>query len=197
MFSGPVTTMTSMPAAARRLRARATGWSYSAFGNADSEPCRMPQLSISEVSDEVGGSGVESDAEAGCVARVHGARCVRDARDGIVDETIGAIELRKGRRRRAGDVKCSSGRRSAFVHLANHERNTSSSKLPRRSHCRRDATELDQFEMRKNAPAVGANPRDIILRSDALIEHHRQRTSASKAVDGHPVPGRNGLFDIS
>src|SRR6266702_5277021 len=123
MFSGPVTTMTSIPAAARSLRARATRASYSAFGNADSEPCRMPSLSISEVPDEVGGCGVESDTETGCVARAHGARRVRNAGCGIVDETVGAIKLRKVRRRRAGHVKRRSGRRRAFVHLADHEGN--------------------------------------------------------------------------
>src|SRR5229473_1961507 len=150
MFSGPVTTMTSMPAAARRLRARATRSSYSAFGNADSEPCRMPPLSISEVSDELGGSGVESDTETRCVTRMHGARRVRDARDGIVDEAVGAVEFRKSRRSRAGHVKCCRGRGGAFVHLANHERNTRTGQKPRRSHGRRDATELDQFEMSKD-----------------------------------------------
>src|SRR3984893_11585833 len=106
MFSGPVTTMTSMPALASSRRARATRCSYSAFGNADSEPCRMPLLSMTEVSYEVGGRGVEGDTETGCVIRVHGSRHVRDARGGIVDQTVGAIEFGKGRRRRAGDVKC-------------------------------------------------------------------------------------------
>src|ERR1700722_11087310 len=114
MFSGPVTTMTSMPAAASSLRARATRWSYSAFGNADSEPCRMPLFSMSEVSDKMGGSGVEGDTEARCVVGVHGAGRVRDARGGIVDEAVGAVELRKRWRRRAGDVKRSGGRRGAF-----------------------------------------------------------------------------------
>src|ERR1700704_288824 len=123
MFSGPVTTMTSTPAAARSWRANAPRRSYSAFGNADSEPCRMPPLSISEVSDEVGGRSVESDTEAGWAAGVHGACRVRDARCGIVDETVGAIELGKSRRRRTGDVKGCGSRGRAFVHLADHEGN--------------------------------------------------------------------------
>src|SRR5258708_23890562 len=197
MFSGPVTTMMSMPAAARCLRARKTRWSYSAFGNADSEPCRMPPLSISEVSDEVGGSGVESDTETRCGARLYGTRRVRDARDRIVDQAVGAIELRKSRRSRTGDVKRCRCRGAAFVHLANHERNTRTGQKPRRGHCQRDATELDQFEVRKNAPAIAANPRDIMVRGDAFIEHHRQRTSLGKAVDGTPISARNALFDIS
>src|SRR6266436_7271093 len=196
MFSGPVTTMTSMPAAARSLRASVTRWSYSAFGNADSEPCRMPPLSISEVSDEVGGGSVECDTEARCMVRVHGARRVRDTRGGIVDEAVGAIELRKSRRRRTGHVKRCRGRGGAFIHLTNHERNTRTGQLSRRSHGRRDTTELHQFKVGKNAPAIGANSRDVILRSDALIEHHRQRTSLGKAVDGCPVSGWNGLLDI-
>src|SRR5258708_26922259 len=142
MFSGPVTTMMSMPAAARCLRARKTRWSYSAFGNADSEPCRMPPLSISEVSDEVGGSGVESDTETGCVARLYGARRVRDARDRIVDQAVGAIELRKSWRRRAGDVKRCRCRGPTFVHLANQERNTPTGQKPRAGHGRGEATWL-------------------------------------------------------
>src|SRR5882757_5774228 len=197
MFSGPVTTMTSMPAAARSLRANATRRSYSAFGNADSEPCRMPPLSISEISDEVGGSSVECDTEARCMVRVHGACHVRDTRDGIVDETVGAIELRKSGRRRTGNVKRCGGRGAAFIHLTNHEGNTRAGQPPCRSHCRRDATELHQFEVGKNAPAIGANPRDVILRRDTLVEHHRQRALLGKAVDGCPVSGWNGLFDIS
>ena len=51
--------------------------------------------------------------------------------------------------------------------------------------------------MCKNTPAIGANPRDVIQRGDAFIEHHRQGASVGKAVDGRPVAGRNGLFDIS
>src|SRR5216684_8534949 len=197
MFSGPVTTMTSIPAAARRSRARATRWSYSTFGNADSEPCRMPPLSISEVSDEVSGRGVESDTEAGWVAGVHGACRVRDARNGIVDDTVGAIELRKGRRRRTGHMKRRGSRGRAFVHLADHEGNARNGQSPRCSDRRRYTTQLHQFEVRKNATAIAANPCDIVRRSDAFVEHDWQRTSIGKAVDGGPVSGRNGLFDVS
>src|SRR6266702_5940136 len=154
MFSGPVTTMTSMPALASSLRARATRCSYSAFGNADSEPCRMPLLSMSEVSDEVGGRGVEGDAESGCVIRVHGSSHVGDARDGIIDQTVGAIEFGKGRRRRAGDVKCCRCRSAALVHLADHEGNARDGEPPRRGDRGRNTAELDQFEVRKNATAV-------------------------------------------
>src|SRR6266702_2622752 len=197
MFSGPVTTMTSMPALASSLRARATRCSYSAFGNADSEPCRMPLLSMSEVSDEMSGRGVEGDTETGCAVGMHGSRHVRDARDGIVDQTVGAIEFGKGRRRRAGDVKRRGGGGTALVHLANHERNAAGGQPPRRRDRWCDAAELDQFEVRKNPTAVATDPRDVVGRRDAFIEHHRHRTSPGKVIDGRPVSGRNGLFNIS
>src|SRR3981081_2682812 len=196
MFSGPVTTMTSMPAAARSLRARATRWSYSAFGKADSEPCRMPSLSIAVVSDEVGGCSVESDAKARCVARVNGSCRVRDARDGIVNEAVGAVELRKSRRCRAGHVKRRGGRGGALVHLANHEWNARTGQPPRRSHGRRNATELPQFEVRKTPTAIAADPNDVIRCGHAFVEHHRQRTSVGEPIDGRPVSGWNGLLDI-
>src|SRR6266567_5728211 len=93
MFSGPVTTMTSMPALARSARARATRPSYSCFGNADSDPCWTPSLVISVVSDKLGCGGVEGDAEARGALRMDCPRSVGDARDRIIDEPVSAIEL--------------------------------------------------------------------------------------------------------
>ena len=94
-------------------------------------------------------------------------------------------------------MKRSGGRRGAFVHLADHERNTRAGQPPGRGHGRPNTTELDQFEVRQNTPAIAANPRDVVRRGDAFIEHHRQRTFVGKVLDSPPITGRNGLFDIS
>src|SRR5215475_6949896 len=109
MFSGPVTTMTSMPASDNSLRARAVRCSYSAFGNADSDPC-CTSLLMSDFSDQFGGRSVEVDAEAGCLTRPHGAITIGDARNWIINEAIGAVELGKRGACRAGDVKRRGGR---------------------------------------------------------------------------------------
>src|ERR1700752_276501 len=115
MFSGPVTTMMSMPASANSLRARAVRCSYSALGNADSDPC-CTSLLMSDFSDQFGGRSIEVDAETVCLTRPHGAIAVGNARSRIIDEPIGAVELGERGTRRAGDVKCRSGCRRTFVH---------------------------------------------------------------------------------
>src|SRR5262245_54813031 len=125
MFSGPVTTITSMPASESNLRARAVRWSYSDFANADSEPC-FTSLAISRFCDRFGSRSVEVDAEAGCIGRLHRAVAVREAASRIVDEAIGAIELGKGGPRGAGNMKRCGGRRGALIHLPDHERHARS-----------------------------------------------------------------------
>src|SRR5579871_754466 len=130
MFSGPVTIITSMPAACSNARARATRPSYSALGKADSAPWVTPALSMSVVSDEVCIRGIECDAEARRVVHPHGAGLVGDAGNGIVDQPVGAIELGERGRRRAGDMQCGRSRGSAFIHLSDHEGNV------RRGSCR-------------------------------------------------------------
>src|SRR3569832_2669728 len=122
MFSVPVTIITSMPAACSNARARATRPSYSALGKADSPPWVTPALSMSVVSDEVCIGGIERDAETRRVARPHRAGTVGDAGNGIVDQSVGAIELRIGGRCGARNVKRGGRRRGAFVHLSYHER---------------------------------------------------------------------------
>src|SRR5579859_286362 len=121
MFSGPVTIITSMPAASSNARARATRPSYSALGKADSPPWATPALSMSIVSDEVCGRGIERDAETRRVASPHRAGIVGNAGNRVIDQSVGAIELRKSGRRRTGRVKRRRRCRGAFIHLSDHE----------------------------------------------------------------------------
>src|SRR5580700_7800071 len=197
MFSGPVTIMASIPAASSNRRARATRCSYSALGKADSAPCRTPALSISVVSDEVCGRGIEGDAKTGRIIRPHRAVIVRNARNGIVDQSVGAVELSKGGRGRAGNVKRGGRRGGTFIHLSDHERHIRASKLPRRVHGRGYAAELHELQMRVDLAAIAADPGDIVETCNALVQHHRDRTLRRQAIDGLPVASRHGLFDIN
>src|ERR1700747_2980094 len=154
MFSGPVTIITSMPALERSLRARAIRPSYSAFGNADSEPCWTLSLVISVVSNELGGGGIERDAQAGGTLGMDRPRGVGDARNRIVDEPVSPIELGEARRCCAGNVKRRGGGGAAFMHLADHEGNAGVGQLPCSRHGLSDAAEFHKLEVRIDPAAI-------------------------------------------
>src|SRR6266567_2051912 len=148
MFSGPVTTMTSMPALARSARARATRPSYSCFGNADSEPCWTPSLAISVVSNKLGCGGVEGDAEARGTLRMDRPGGVEDARNRIIDEPVSSIELGEFRHCRAGDVQRRRGGSGPLVHLTDHEGHASLRQFSRGRNGWRNAAQLHELEVR-------------------------------------------------